>query len=94
LLTEFGTDKLDLMVVISGDPAGAPATTDYCQKVGEKYGIENHIACDPDDSMAIYGKNGMAVIIDLDGIIRFKKQSPSISTLASQIESLLLPATN
>lgn len=75
--------------MVSGDPAGAPPTPEYCAQVAAKHGLQANLACDPEDSMAAYGKNGLAVVLGVDGAIAFKKQSPTIDTLKSRTDQAL-----
>jgi len=85
----FGDSGLRILVVISGMPSGAPATTAYCQSVRDKYQLGGLAVCDPEDRLLEYGKNALTLLIDVHGHIVYKGVGTTIETLVAKIGKVL-----
>jgi hypothetical protein len=88
-MDQFGPQGLALLVVISGQPSGAPASLEYCAKVRTKYDLGEHAVCDPDDVLLAYGKNALVLLLDADLTLSFKKVVASHDALIKTLQDRL-----
>ncbi len=88
-MDQFGQRGLALLLVISGQPSGGPATLEYCDKVRTKYDLGEHAVCDPDDVLLVYGKNALVLLLDSDLTISYKKVVASHDALLKKLQDRL-----
>jgi len=73
---------MTILFVVSEQVSGDAPDDDYCLAVADKYGIPTElVACDPEELLAPYGKNGLTMLLDPSDTIIHRKQGTPISHL-------------
>lgn len=78
-----------MVLVVTEDGTGTPATDEYCTAVRDQYELAVTLICDPEAKFAAYGKNSLTMITDPSATIVYRKSGPSDSAIRKAIEEVL-----
>ena len=80
---------LATFVVITEDPAQAPASADYCDSIRTRYGLSGTVAIDPAKALEAYGTTDLVMVTGRSGKIAFLRNNATEAAVTAAVDEQL-----